>query len=96
MGAAENSGQVVAMGGRRSRSNTVGEFSNTSDRISNGYQINRGLFTTDIDVQQLEARLAHMEDLITKIAKSLNIEDGVTRKRKSQSTNDLFSSTSYV
>ncbi|XP_022788288.1 potassium voltage-gated channel subfamily H member 6-like [Stylophora pistillata] len=96
MGAGENSAQVLAMGGRRSRSNTVGEFSTTNDRISNRYQIDRGLFTTDVDVPQLEARLAHMEDLITKIAKSLNIEEGVTRKRKSQSANDLFSSTSYV
>lgn len=94
MPADENSAQVLALRRRRSRSNTVEEYSNTSDRTSSEYQINRGLFTTNIDVQQLEARLGHIEDLLIKIAKSLNIKDGVIRK--SQSTNDLFASTSYV
>lgn len=90
----ENSAQVLALRRRRSRSNTVEEYSNTSDRTSSEYQINRELFTTNIDVQQLEARLGHIEDLLIKIAKSLNIKDGVIPK--SQSTNDLFASTSYV
>ena len=94
MPADENSAQVLALRRRRPRSNTVEEYSNTSDRTSSEYQINRGLFTTNIDVQQLEARLGHIEDLLIKIAKSLNIKDGVIPK--SQSTNDLFASTSYV
>ena len=94
MPADENSAQVLALRRRRSRSNTVEEYSNTSDRTSSEYQINRGLFTTNIDVQQLEARLGHIEDLLIKIAKSLNIKDDVIPK--SQSTNDLFASTSYV
>lgn len=94
MPADENSAQVLALRRRRSGSNTVEEYSNTSARTSSEYQINRGLFTTNIDVQQLEARLGHIEDLLIKIAKSLNIKDGVIPK--SQSTNDLFASTSYV
>lgn len=94
MPADENSAQVLALRRRRSRSNTVEEYSDTSDRTSSEYQINRELFTTNIDVQQLEARLGHIEDLLIKIAKSLNIKDGVIPK--SQSTNDLFASTSYV
>lgn len=45
MPADENSAQVLALRRRRSRSNTVEEYSNTSDRTSSEYQINRDIPT---------------------------------------------------
>ena len=81
---------------RKRRSGTLGEYSHTNDNnTSSAYQTERGLSTTDMHVENLEARLARMEDLLAKILVSLKIKDGVTLK-KTQSTNDLFVSTSYV
>ena len=55
-----------------------------------------GLFSTDLQVEKLEARLAHMEDLLAKVVMSLKKTDGDVAIKKTQSTNDLFVTTSYV
>lgn len=67
---------------------------NTNDNMSSDHRT--GLFSTDMHVEKLEARLAHMEDLLAKIVVSLKRSDGSKSLKKSQSTNDLFVTTSYV
>lgn len=68
---------------------------NTNENMSSDNK--NGSFSTDVHLQKLEARLALVEDLLAKILASLkNTNSGPVALEKTQSTNDLIITTSYV
>lgn len=68
---------------------------NTNENMSSDNK--NGSFSTDVHLQKLEARLALVEDLLAKILASLkNTNSGSVALEKTQSTNNLIITTSYV
>lgn len=68
---------------------------NTNENMSSDNK--NGSFSTDVHLEKLEARLALVEDLLVKILASLkNTNSGSVALEKTQSTNDLIITTSYV